>query len=157
MNRAFRQQRRFVPFFHACRVSRHVGTMLVGLSLSVVGCGGGTDRASVSGEVTFEGTPVAEGKINFMPIDGTLSPTAGATITEGRFHIKADKGPKEGKFKVEIKAFRPTGKRVRDKDSGEEYDEIEWYIPDRYNRQSELVAEIKLNEKNELKYDLTND
>lgn len=48
------------------------------------GCGGGA--ASVSGEVTYNGEPVANGSITFLPVDGKGS-TAGGPIEDGHFAV----------------------------------------------------------------------
>jgi hypothetical protein len=49
------------------------------------GCGGNT--ASVSGEVTFNGEPVGDGFITFLPADGK-GPSAAGPIESGRFAVE---------------------------------------------------------------------
>jgi hypothetical protein len=49
----------------------------------VVGCGSST---SVSGQVTYEGRPVASGFVAFVPLDGR-GPTAGGPIKKGRYEL----------------------------------------------------------------------
>ena len=50
----------------------------------MAGCGGGS--ASVTGEVTYNGEPVGEGYITFLPADGKGA-AAGAQIEAGRFAV----------------------------------------------------------------------
>jgi hypothetical protein len=123
------------------------------VTLLVAGCGG-TDRLAVEGTVTFQGEPIAEGSITLRPIEGTQSPTAGSRIVDGKFRIDADGGPRPGTFRVEIAASRPTGRKIMDPETGQPTDMIEQYIPPRYNRQSELTAEITPGGPNELEFNL---
>ncbi|HLJ92681.1 MAG TPA: hypothetical protein VKU02_05735 [Gemmataceae bacterium] len=55
--------------------------LLLGL---ISGCGSGT--ASVSGAVTYNGEPVGNGFITFLPADGK-GPSAGGQIEDGRFAV----------------------------------------------------------------------
>lgn len=57
-------------------------------------CGCGDAGATVSGEVTYDGTPVKSGYVTFAPADGQ-GPTVGAAITDGRYTAeKVPPGPK---------------------------------------------------------------
>ena len=86
----------------------------------------------------------------FYPEPGTRGPTAGGKIVDGEFTVAAEKGTMEGTFRVQISATRKTGKKVFDPtaemlDSGSTdgmIDEIVQYIPARYNKQSELTADV---------------
>jgi len=51
------------------------------LALLCSGCG---QPVVVSGQVTYDGKPVEEGSINFLPEDGQ-GPTCGGSITDGRY------------------------------------------------------------------------
>lgn len=65
------------------------------------GCGRSIETASISGRVTFDGQPVANGTIAFLPVDGK-GPTAGAVIANGAYAVaKLTPGPKL----VRIEAF----------------------------------------------------
>ncbi|MEX0793841.1 MAG: hypothetical protein WD045_11945 [Pirellulaceae bacterium] len=129
-------------------------------SMLVMGCGGGQSgppRGEVSGKVTLDGTPVEEGSITFLPSEGTSGPSAGAPITNGNYAIARQKGPVEGKYRVEIRATRKTGKSVPAGSpfpEGTMIDETEEAVPAKYNTKSELVREIVAGE-NELDFDLT--
>ena len=132
-----------------------VGAILVSAFACFSGCSRDDSRLAVEGEVTIDGKPLPDGKISFMPLPGTASPTAGATITNGKFTIARDKGVRPGAFRVEIKALRTTGKKARDDLSGESIDQKRQYIPDRYNENSGLTAEIKNGETNHLTFTLS--
>lgn len=129
--------------------------MLVSAIACFSGCSPDDSRLAVEGEVTIDGRPLPDGKISFMPLPGTASPTAGGTITDGKFNISNDKGVRPGAFRVEIKALRATGKKTRDDLSGESIDQKRQYIPDRYNENSGLTVDIKDGEANHLTFTLT--
>jgi hypothetical protein len=55
------------------------------LTLAQVGCGSG-NFGTVSGSVTYNGTPIEKGTISFYPVDGN-SPTAGGEIANGKYKV----------------------------------------------------------------------
>ncbi len=59
--------------------------LLLSVLLLCTGCGG-ADTATVSGDVTYEGVPVADGMVTLLPADGK-GPAAGGRITDGKFRI----------------------------------------------------------------------
>jgi len=81
---------------------------LLGFSLLLAGAlmtSGCSDRAQmplVSGSVTLDGAPIAEGKIRFEPTDGR-GPTAEAMIVDGKYEVRIPLG----KEKVLIEAYKP--------------------------------------------------
>lgn len=108
------------------------------------GCGDTGGRVPVQGRVTWDGQPLDQGEIIFIPIQGTTGPTVAGPITNGQFSIPAKKGAKPGRYRVEITADRKTGRKIQaDEGSSELGDEREQYLPARYNDDSELIAEIK--------------
>lgn len=115
--------------------------LLLLLLATSIGCGSPTDRAAVSGTVTLDGEPLAEGTISFTPSAGGHS--AGATIAAGRYAIAQADGPSPGRQRVEITAFAPTGKTIEDEDlPGRTQEELRQMIPGRYNVDSTLVADL---------------
>ena len=119
------------------------------------GCGPANGRHSLEGRVTLDGEPVADGVINFRPQPGTPGPTAGGQITAGRFSIPLEGGTFAGIFRVEITAARKTGGKERHLRTGEMVDLYEQYLPARYNRQSELTAEVQQSDSNQFEFDLS--
>ena len=65
------------------------------LILFVAGCG---QSVVVTGQVTYEGKPVEEGSINFLPEDGQ-GPTCGGAINDGRYQATC---PKPGRKIAQI-------------------------------------------------------
>ena len=100
------------------------------------GCGSsGPATYEVTGQVTFDGQPVAEGEILLRAADGSEGSRAGK-IVDGRYTIQSTVGKK----RVEINASREV-KPSKIAESGEEV-AGELYIPKKYNLESELTAEV---------------
>lgn len=112
-----------------------------------------SNRASVSGTVTFNGEPLADGSIVFLPAGGNGGPSAGDTIQEGKYSIGVKKGPMVGTNRVEIVAVRETGKMVT-YGNGPEMAERISFIPAKYNEESELIEDLKPG-RNEINFKLT--
>ena len=72
-------------FFRAGRDKRFAW-FLAGLVAIAAGCGpSGPERVKVSGTVTFQGSPLKNGTIVFVPAEGTKAPPSGANIENGRY------------------------------------------------------------------------
>ncbi|MDA0809747.1 MAG: hypothetical protein O3B68_17255 [Planctomycetota bacterium] len=85
-----------------------IGSVFVLLAVAAAGCGGGGDgleRVAVSGSVTIDGEPVANGVVRFRPAQGTEGPMASTMITGGRYDIPGDQGPVAGEYEVQVQAY----------------------------------------------------
>ena len=92
---------------------RCFGGMVLVCCLLLLGAGCGTSkRGAVTGKVTLNGEPLQVGQLSFVPVDPSLGPSAGATIINGEYKIDAAKGPLAGEYRVQINAFRKTGKKA---------------------------------------------
>ena len=136
-----------------------------GLLVVVIGCGGST-RGAVQGKVTWDGDPLEEGAISFIPLDPKLGPTAGAPIRNGEYVIDAARGPVAGEYRVQINAFRKTGRKIWDgmgdeKASASQKNFVEEggeaFIPPRYNKDSDLRATIQAGKVNHYDWPLKSD
>ncbi len=116
-----------------------------------VGCGGdrGPERVVVSGAVTYNGEPIPEGTIRFVPDATSSVPTTTALIVDGKYSADGKGGVSVGTYKIQIEAFRKVplnpnlSKRALSmvnptfKDGGRQQ-----YIPKRYNVYSQLEITI---------------
>ena len=111
---------------------------------AALGCSG-DNRSEVSGTVKVNGQPIVEGAINFIPVEGNKGAGAGATITDGRYHIPRSAGVAAGKNRVELRAFKNTGRKVQDPTGkpGVLADERVLLFPPEYNDRSTLVRDVK--------------
>jgi len=122
-----------------CRLKLHV---FGSAALILAGCGSsGPERFPLSGNVEFQGAPVAQGSIRFVPEAKDQQPE-GAVIRDGRYSAMLTAGKK----KVTIEAFRPKKedpnipKRPGGVPLGGAID-TEMYIPEEYNSKTTLVVE----------------
>jgi hypothetical protein len=118
--------------------------LLLGLGLQ--SCSGeppyvGEKRYAVQGTVSYDGEPVHNGMIAFIGSGQQYS--TGGVILDGKYSIEQNKGPNAGKYTVEIRWSKPTGKKRKDNDTGEMIDETKEAIPQKYNAASQLTAEVK--------------
>lgn len=122
------------------------GNQFAALTLSLVlACHGCKERGCpITGEVTFDGKPVAEGTIVFEPADGQ-GVTTGGKITDGKYSLVDNAAPMPGKKQVRINAARKTGRRIPAGPPAPPsmmIDEIVRYIPDKYNKRTTLACEV---------------
>lgn len=86
--------------------------LFVLITLPVFGCGRASHSQVVSGTVTCDKKLVEKGEIRFVIVDGTKGPDSYAPIVDGHYEIKARGGVPIAKHRVEIRAFRKTGRKV---------------------------------------------
>lgn len=110
----------------------------------VAGCGG-DGKVPVSGTVTWNGKPLADGNIIFTPMDPTIGPDA-SRVTNGRFEFRSSPGKK----RVEVFADRAVGAV----DPVMHTQRREQYIPTRYNEDTELTVRVNSDGENRFTFDL---
>ena len=117
-------------------------------SLSASGCSkpGRPGYSTVTGRVTFDGQPLANGFVQFVPI-GSKTPPESGRIANGLYRLES----KAGKVSVHILSTRLTGKM--DPVMGTAIEEM--FIPERYNSKSELKADVGADKANAIDFSLT--
>lgn len=121
----------------------HTVLAVVSLGFFLTGCGGaapyeGPKRYPVTGSIKFQGEPVDGGMLSLIPEDGSSNP-AGGPITNGTFEIETNKGPNAAAYRVSVHWYKPTGKMIKDPDTGEEIPEVKQVIPAKYNDGTQLT------------------
>jgi hypothetical protein len=116
--------------------------------LVVAGCGqkySGGKRFPLSGKVTFNGEPIDLGSISFIPLENGQR-VSGGTISDGAYAVPEAHGANAGKYRVEIRWQKKTGKKVRKQiDSAGtivEDDVRAEGLPAEFNTDSTLTAEV---------------
>jgi hypothetical protein len=103
------------------------------LLLTLNGC----SQPTISGTVTFDGQPVTDGQMAFVP-ESNSGQGSSAHIVNGAYTLKAA----AGNYKVEINASKlmplPPGQKGMDGAT----EEVRSYIPERYNTKTELKADV---------------
>lgn len=122
---------------------------------SIIGCGGapeGPKTAPVTGQVTLDGEPVAEGEIIFRPSEGGDGRSDAGAIRNGNYTMESTLGAK----RVEIRAMRPVAGAVEETlETGETGIAVEQYIPEKFNDKSELTADVQDSADNKIDFALT--
>lgn len=121
--------------------------LLILCCLSAAGCRrSGPERAIVTGAVTYQGKPLPEGQIRFVPAPGTHAPTAGAFVIDGRYTADGKGGVPVGTHKVMIEAYRlvgPTQPTDLPGQAPETAPGRQQILPSKYNAKTELEITIE--------------
>jgi hypothetical protein len=132
---------------------------LTAAGLAAPGCSGSRDdlpREPVSGSVTLDGQPLADGAIVFAPAassEGAATATT-STIENGQFSIPRADGLIPGKYKVKISKpdHKPEGRSKGPIGKGTK--PVKELLPAKYNSKTELSADIEKGGTDGLKFDL---
>jgi hypothetical protein len=113
-------------------------------AMILAGCSTGPRRMKVWGSVSYEGKPVNQGTIAFVPIDENGGPSTGASITAGKYEIAEAAGPRAGgTYRIELQAVRATGAtEPNPKDPSAPLAVFEPIFPPKYNSASVLKRTI---------------
>ena len=107
------------------------------LAICVAGCSG-SKLTPVSGNVTLDGQPLAEGTIHFAPADGQ-APSQAAVIKDGSYKTELNKTG----YKVQIYSPKPSKVVAKlDENGPGGGPRVEELLPPRYNIQSDLKLNI---------------
>lgn len=132
---------------------RSIWQQAVGLAVlfvfTLAGCSG-SSLGTLNGTVTWNGEPLKEGTVNFIPTDGTSS-TASAPIKDGRFTVQLP----PSKMKLQFSAPKPTGKKKKmyDTPDSPEIEIVDELLPAKYTTDSQITVTIKGGTQDE-KFDL---
>lgn len=71
------------------------------------GCGGpeGPEMVDISGTVTYQGEPIQDGAIRFVPAQGEQNRVTPVQIKNGAYEASGDRGLAVGNYKVEFHAY----------------------------------------------------
>jgi hypothetical protein len=122
-----------------CRVRISSGVLMVAGFVALTGCS--KTRVPVSGTITVGGSPMDFGSIVFAPEDADNGYKMAGRIMDGTYSLDATRGLYPGRYKVEIRWHKKTGKQVTGTD-GETLDEFAEGLPPKYHTRTELTAEI---------------
>jgi len=111
------------------------GLLVFLVFLPLTGCSKGPP-STVEGKVLVDGKPLEIGSIDFLPKDGK-GPVSGGTITNGQYSV--DLYPGEKTVSIVGQKFVREEKDPAMSTPRQVYESV---VPPRYNRKSELVAQI---------------
>lgn len=109
-----------------------------GVAVVLSGCGDSGPRMhKVTGDVTFDGTPIEDGQITFKRVSD--SKAYSGEIKNGSYEVKCE----DGEMAVEINATRVVpGKFDTTSNPGHKEPVIETYIPKIYNTATTLKVKV---------------
>lgn len=114
--------------------------------LLLQGCGGDPlGRYAISGSVSVDGAPLANGNISFQPTESQPT-SSGAVVTGGKFSIPREAGLVAGKYRVVVNAAVPgtEGKVIAaDAQPGGPPSPAQELIPPDWNTSSQQMIEVK--------------
>ncbi len=146
---------------NARRTWRAMSVIPLGTFLfTCLGCGitDGLDRLPITGEVAFDGKPLAAGLIYFEPVEGSESGTpAGAKIRLGKFSVSRREGLVAGEYQVRIYASSSTQAPPGQGRSSTAPRPMIDLIPARYNGHTTLRSTVTRGGANAFRFSLTSD
>jgi hypothetical protein len=112
------------------------------------GCGPAADnlnRQAVSGTVTLDGKPLADGTIHFEPSSPEATTEVSAEIKDGKYSFSKATGPVPGPYKVQISAPEPQNFQPPTGKMPGEFliPAAKQNVPEKYNLRTTLTATIK--------------
>jgi hypothetical protein len=135
------------------RAGRRAAPLLCGLALLLTGCGP-SRRVAIQGTVTYRGAPLEEGTILFEPADPAKGYSAGARVEAGAYAIPAEKGLLPGPYRVQVSAPGPSRRKPPPGPGPGAVFEAGERLPAKYNRDTELTAEVTARGPNRLDFNL---
>jgi hypothetical protein len=117
-------------------------TPCVCLCIVLAGCGrnySGPQRFPLAGRVTYDGEPIDLGSISFLPLDKDQR-VSGGTITDGTYSVPEERGAHAGKYRIEIRWQKRTGRTIK-LPWGEDEERAEG-LPPRFHKDSTLTGEV---------------
>ena len=141
------------------RFSARSSALIVGLLSLLVGCGQPAYKlAPVSGTVTLDGEPLADGVVNFQPKGQTGKAAApgsvGRTDSAGNYQLTTiydEPGASPGFHKVKIYSYSPESAAASDVDTGPNQERV----PERYNYRTKLTCEVSAEGTDQAGFELT--
>ncbi len=113
-------------------------------------------RKAVSGTVTLDGQPLAQGRIQFEPIEGSRwgrQSSRSLDIKDGKYAIDRAMGPVPGKYKVSISS-RPPIKLDPNEPPGPAPKPEPEKVPAEFNTKTTLTKEVVGEGENVFNFDL---
>lgn len=140
------------------KAASRIAIALGGL-MFLTGCFGGTDgpeTVAVTGTVNYKGSPLSKGKIVFESAENKEEQSYGGSIDKGQFNLQSTPGAKKVRITATEMADASTMSAAARQamETGSEGPVPVQIIPERYNRKTELTANIQGETDTPLTFDL---
>ena len=124
------------------------------LALSFLGCADATGgREAVSGHVRFQGRPLDQGTIQFVPLDGQDT-ASGGPVRAGDYQVTRQQGLKPGKYRVLLSSGTPGQPAPEEAAPGAPTPPTRERLPREYNADSRQVVEVQKGGPNRFDFDI---
>ena len=98
----------------------------------------------MSGTVTYNGRPVPEGRIEFIPVQTSSAPVSGALVADGKYRVDNKGGTPVGTHKVVITAMRTMKNKATPGGKPLLHENVLYqYIPKKYNDKTQLEITVE--------------
>ncbi|UUO07826.1 hypothetical protein M4951_05815 [Blastopirellula sp. J2-11] len=105
--------------------------------LIAVGCGSGDpNQIPVRGSVSYQGQPIGDGFVRFVPSPGVNAPVRVAQIIDGSYELEGQFALSPGAYKIEIEGFE--GEDMPLSEPGQVVEQRRQILPAQYNANSKL-------------------
>jgi hypothetical protein len=124
---------------------------------AIAGCGGDNPlgRKALQGTVTLDGAPIANGSIDFQPMQAG-GVQSGGVITGGKYSIRAEQGLPEGKYRVAIHASDASaGALPAGAMPGDDVPPVKELVPEEWNSKSEHTIEVTSKSSQEFNFEIS--
>jgi hypothetical protein len=111
------------------------------LVFGMTACSKGPKTGEVHGKVTLDGIPLKKGKVEFIPVDGTTS-TSGAMIEDGKFTIERVPVTKQ-RVQFTSRILTTLSGSPATPGTPDEQTKVVSIVPERYNKNSDFVLDVK--------------
>lgn len=137
---------------------REVRLFACGMVALALLCGCGDDnplgRRAISGDVTLDGAPLANGAIEFHPL-ASGGAQSGGPILNGRYEIPEQQGVPVGEYRVLVFATEEAPPLPADHMPGEDVPEPKSLIPPEWNQDSTQTIEVAEDGPSEFDFNIT--
>jgi hypothetical protein len=131
---------------------------ILAICLGLAGCEGergALPRQAVSGQVLYEGQPLPQGTIQFLPTSSDQATMGLASIKEGRYALARDRGLVPGTYKAVISSSAGAGEGTEVNGMpGKPGPPAKDVIPKKYNLESALKIDVKEGQADPFDFDL---
>ncbi|MBA2117663.1 hypothetical protein [Bremerella alba] len=112
------------------------------LLLCSLGCysSNNSELISIQGTVDFQGSPVKEGVVQFIPAQGVKAPARTAPVVDGNYELNGRFGLMPGTYNIKIEGYE--GKDVPLSDPTQTVTPRRQILPPKYNQKTEIAPVI---------------
>ena len=111
---------------------------------TLCGCGAsGPEKVDIAGTLTYQGKPVNDGAVMFLPAEGSSVPIHPVQVVGGKFEASGENGLIVGKYRVQFHSYEKVFGGDNEGDSVPGMELNKELLPEKYHQRSTEVFEAK--------------